>query len=68
MNGCKNVTDESIEAIVQFCPNINILLFHGCPNLTGKTCKGLLVLKGNMLVIWLFIEFKKVNISHIQRR
>lgn len=35
MNGCANLTDESVEAVIQFCPQISILLFHGCPHITG---------------------------------
>ncbi|XP_048769304.2 protein AMN1 homolog [Ostrea edulis] len=34
INGCKELTDESVEAILQFCPQINIFLFHGCPKIT----------------------------------
>ncbi|PVD27923.1 hypothetical protein C0Q70_10498 [Pomacea canaliculata] len=34
MNGCANLTDESVEAVIQFCPQISILLFHGCPHIT----------------------------------
>ena len=35
MNHCSALTDESIEAVIQYCPNVTILLFHGCPNMTG---------------------------------
>ena len=35
MEGCERITDESIEAIVQFCANVSILLFHACPKVTG---------------------------------
>ena len=35
INGCRELTDESVEAILQFCPQINIFLFHGCPKITG---------------------------------
>ena len=38
MDGCFEMTDEAVEAAVQFCPNISILLFHGCPKITGKIC------------------------------
>lgn len=34
INGCRELTDESVEAILQFCPQINIFLFHGCPKIT----------------------------------
>jgi hypothetical protein len=37
MAGCREVTDEAVEAIVQMCPNIAILIFHACPKLTGKS-------------------------------
>lgn len=36
VDGCQNITDESVEAVVQFCPNIQIFLFHNCPLITGK--------------------------------
>ena len=36
MAGCRHVTDEAVESVVQMCPNITILLFHSCPNLTGN--------------------------------
>lgn len=35
MEHCVNLTDESIEAVITRCPQIRILLFHGCPLLTG---------------------------------
>jgi len=38
MDGCFEMTDEAVEAAVQFCPNLSILLFHGCPKITGKIC------------------------------
>ncbi|XP_060601706.1 protein AMN1 homolog isoform X1 [Ruditapes philippinarum] len=41
INGCKNVTDEAVEAIMQFCPQINILIFHGCPNITEQSRQAL---------------------------
>lgn len=34
MNNCVNLTDEAVEAVVQYCPQISILLFHGCPKTT----------------------------------
>ena len=36
LNSCLELTDEAVEAVVQFCPNISIFLFPGCPKLTGK--------------------------------
>ena len=35
MNDCVALSDDAIEAVMQFCPNISILLFDGCPRLTG---------------------------------
>jgi len=35
MDGCRRVTDDAIEMLAHFCPQINILIFHGCPNITG---------------------------------
>jgi len=34
---CEALTDDSMEAVTQFCPNINILLFHGCPNISERS-------------------------------
>ncbi|XP_067674532.1 protein AMN1 homolog [Haliotis asinina] len=36
MDHCKHLTDEAVEAVTQFCPQINILLFHGCPLITEQ--------------------------------
>lgn len=41
INGCRGVTDEAVEAVLQFCPQINILLFHGCPNITEQSRQAL---------------------------
>ena len=35
INGCVELTDDAVEAVLQFCPLISILLFHGCPKITG---------------------------------
>ncbi|CAH1773532.1 unnamed protein product [Owenia fusiformis] len=37
MDHCKNITDESIEGLLQMCPRINILLFHACPKVTEQS-------------------------------
>ncbi|KAL3881832.1 hypothetical protein ACJMK2_028224 [Sinanodonta woodiana] len=37
MDGCKELTDEAVEAVLQFCPKISILLFHGCPKITEQS-------------------------------
>ena len=34
---CISLTDEAVEGILSCCPQIQILLFHGCPNLTGNS-------------------------------
>ncbi len=36
MNHCIHLSDEAVEGVVNFCPRIAILLFHGCPCITGK--------------------------------
>ncbi|KAI0208447.1 antagonist of mitotic exit network 1-like [Lamellibrachia satsuma] len=36
MNNCAALSDEAIEAVMQYCTNITILLFDGCPKLTGE--------------------------------
>ncbi|KAL4232969.1 Antagonist of MEN (Mitotic Exit Network) [Mactra antiquata] len=41
INNCANVTDEAVEAVVHFCPQINILLFHGCPKITEQSRQAL---------------------------
>ncbi|XP_052811039.1 protein AMN1 homolog [Mya arenaria] len=41
INGCQGVTDEAVEAVMQFCPQINILIFHGCPNITEQSRQAL---------------------------
>lgn len=35
MDGCEQITDDAIEALTYFCSTIRILIFHGCPNITG---------------------------------
>lgn len=37
INGCQAVTDEGVEAVLQFCPQISIFIFHGCPNITEQS-------------------------------
>lgn len=36
MGHCVNLTDEAVEAVLTCCPQIRILLFHGCPLITGQ--------------------------------
>lgn len=36
MGHCVNLTDEAVEAVLTCCPQICILLFHGCPLITGS--------------------------------
>ncbi|XP_008681681.1 protein AMN1 homolog isoform X1 [Ursus americanus] len=35
MGHCVNLTDEAVEAVLTCCPQIRILLFHGCPLITA---------------------------------
>eukprot|EP00069_Balaena_mysticetus_P016899 bmy_10157T0 len=37
MGYCVNVTDEAVEAVLTCCPQICILLFHGCPLITDHS-------------------------------
>ena len=37
MNQCTQLTDEAVEAVVQFCPCMDIFIFSGCPKMTGKS-------------------------------
>lgn len=41
MDGCNEITDEAVEAALQFCPNLSILLFHGCRKITEKSREAL---------------------------
>ncbi|XP_069102431.1 protein AMN1 homolog isoform X2 [Argopecten irradians] len=41
MDGCINLTDEAVEGVLQFCPQISILLFHGCPKITEQSRQAL---------------------------
>lgn len=36
MEQCVNLTDIAVEAVLTCCPMIYILLFHGCPLITGE--------------------------------
>ncbi|XP_065380063.1 protein AMN1 homolog isoform X3 [Macaca fascicularis] len=36
MGHCVNLTDGAVEAVLTYCPQIRILLFHGCPLITGS--------------------------------
>ena len=33
---CKKITDEAIEAILNNSKGLQFLMFHSCPNVTGK--------------------------------
>uniref|UniRef100_A0A8C6RDE2 Protein AMN1 homolog n=1 Tax=Nannospalax galili TaxID=1026970 RepID=A0A8C6RDE2_NANGA len=37
MGYCGNLTDDAIEAVLTACPQISILLFHGCPLITDRS-------------------------------
>ncbi|XP_064629069.1 protein AMN1 homolog isoform X2 [Lineus longissimus] len=37
ISNCRNITDEAVEAVTVNCPQIKILLFHGCPNVTDQS-------------------------------
>ncbi|XP_072001376.1 protein AMN1 homolog isoform X1 [Engystomops pustulosus] len=34
---CMHMTDDAVEAILTCCPNLYILLFHGCPQITDRS-------------------------------
>ncbi|XP_056373534.1 protein AMN1 homolog [Hyla sarda] len=44
---CTHVTDDTVEAILTSCPNIDILLFHGCPQITDRSVVALEQLLGS---------------------
>ncbi|XP_038058927.1 protein AMN1 homolog [Patiria miniata] len=46
MDHCIHLTDEAVEAVVQFCPRIAILLFHGCPCITDRSRQALEEIQG----------------------
>ncbi|XP_029455875.1 protein AMN1 homolog isoform X2 [Rhinatrema bivittatum] len=46
MGHCELLTDESVEAILTCCPQIHILLFHGCPLITDHSRESLELLVG----------------------
>ncbi|XP_006002188.1 protein AMN1 homolog [Latimeria chalumnae] len=37
MDHCVNLSDEAIEAVLTYCPQIDILLFHECPLITENS-------------------------------
>nr|XP_015006880.2 protein AMN1 homolog isoform X1 [Macaca mulatta] len=37
MGHCVNLTDGAVEAVLTYCPQIRILLFHGCPLITDHS-------------------------------
>ncbi|XP_064618070.1 protein AMN1 homolog [Liolophura sinensis] len=37
IDSCKSLTDMSVEAVLSYCPQISILLFHGCPKITDES-------------------------------
>ncbi|XP_022094778.1 protein AMN1 homolog [Acanthaster planci] len=46
MDHCIHLTDDAVEAVVQFCPRISILLFHGCPCITDRSRQALEEIQG----------------------
>ncbi|XP_073477966.1 protein AMN1 homolog isoform X3 [Aquarana catesbeiana] len=46
MDRCVHLTDDAVEAILTCCPNIYILLFHGCPQITDRSREALEQLVG----------------------
>lgn len=37
IDGCREVTDEGIEALLGFCAKLSILIFHNCPKVTEQS-------------------------------
>ncbi|NXL83436.1 AMN1 protein, partial [Alectura lathami] len=37
MQRCVNLTDVAVEAVLTYCPKIEIFLFHGCPLVTDRS-------------------------------
>ncbi|XP_030843779.1 protein AMN1 homolog [Strongylocentrotus purpuratus] len=46
LNNCIHLSDEAVEAVVNFCPKIAILLFHGCPCITDRSRQALEMIQG----------------------
>ncbi|XP_033635717.1 protein AMN1 homolog [Asterias rubens] len=46
MDHCIHLTDDSVEAIASFCPQLAILIFHGCPCMTDRSRLSLEELQG----------------------
>ncbi|MBN3295264.1 AMN1 protein, partial [Amia calva] len=46
MDRCQFLTDEAVEALLTRCPQIKILLFHGCPLITDRSREALQHLVG----------------------
>ncbi|XP_078529907.1 protein AMN1 homolog isoform X6 [Lissotriton helveticus] len=46
MGRCVNLTDEAVEAVLTCCPQVYILLFHGCPLVTDRSREALELLVG----------------------
>ncbi|XP_078000622.1 protein AMN1 homolog [Glandiceps talaboti] len=45
MSHCIRLTDESVEAVMECCPRVSILLFDGCPCITERSREALEELK-----------------------
>ena len=41
IDGCVQVTDEGVFAILECCPKLRILIFHNCPKITGESRQAL---------------------------
>ncbi len=50
---CEIITDESIECILLNCKNIKYLLFHSCPQITGKNRLNIFI---DNLITWNFLK------------
>jgi len=48
VSSCNNITDDGIELLVNLCPNLKILIFHGCPLTTDRSRENIEFLRRNM--------------------
>ena len=37
IDNCVQVTDDSVELVLEICEKLNIFLFHGCPKTTERS-------------------------------
>ena len=41
LDNCPRVTDDAVETVLESCVNLNILIFHGCPQTSDRSRQAL---------------------------